>query len=275
MWLCRVHLCCLELRDEPHTSCAGAHCQVWPDFQALLQLRLCSLYSLTEGLAWDLTRQPVVAAMCKWASRAHAILTANADEVKHQAMTVYRAQFREVHRRTGQVLDYTEQLANSLGHLAAVISQLAALNSNMKVTCSSHGLLIFRLSAIQFCLKDSCSCQLPVLLCHAMDRLSGFLGWLQFALFAGRRSTDRRFLLLQNAFCAAHLPNYVGTSAIFAVDRLDAALAADGATSLQERKKHIGATLHVLRRKACRYDANMLNTTPEHGHLLVRKNAAV
>ncbi len=61
----------------------------------------------------------------------------------------------------------------------------------------------------------------------------------QLALFAGRRASDRTFLLLQNLFCAAHLPEYSGTSAVFAVDKIDAALAAQGA-SLSARKAMIG-----------------------------------
>lgn len=41
------------------------------------------------------------------------------------------------------------------------------------------------------------------------------------------------FLLLQNAFCGSHLPNYVGTSAIFAVEKVDAALQNSGVTELE------------------------------------------
>lgn len=64
---------------------------------------------------------------------------------------------------------------------------------------------------------------------------------LQLALFAGRRSTDRMFLLLQNAFCAENMPNYAGTSAIFAVEHIDEALQDAGMTSLEERKEKIGS----------------------------------
>ena len=49
---------------------------------------------------------------------------------------------------------------------------------------------------------------------------------LQIALFAGRRSSDRAFLLLQNWFCAHQLHGYVGTSSIYAVCHLDALLEA-------------------------------------------------
>ena len=63
---------------------------------------------------------------------------------------------------------------------------------------------------------------------------------MQLALFAGRRSTDRLFLLLQNAMCAETLPGYAGTSSIFAVDHIDAALLDCGMTSLQDRQQHIG-----------------------------------
>ena len=69
---------------------------------------------------------------------------------------------------------------------------------------------------------------------------------MQLALFAGRRSTDRMFLLLQNAFCAENLPHYVGTSAILAVEHIDAALQDNGMTSLEERKEKIGDSLTSL-----------------------------
>lgn len=65
----------------------------------------------------------------------------------------------------------------------------------------------------------------------------------KLALFAGRRSTDRLFLLLQNAFCAVNLPNYIGTSAILAVEHIDAALQDAGMTALEERKKKIGVLI--------------------------------
>ncbi len=39
-------------------------------------------------------------------------------------------------------------------------------------------------------------------------------------LFAGRRSTSRRFLLLQNWYCMQYLPHYGGTSAVMAVTLL-------------------------------------------------------
>lgn len=61
----------------------------------------------------------------------------------------------------------------------------------------------------------------------------------QVCLFAGRRSTDRLFLLLQNVFCAHHLPGYIGTSSVFAVKKIDDAFAASG-IALQDRKSIIG-----------------------------------
>lgn len=63
---------------------------------------------------------------------------------------------------------------------------------------------------------------------------------MQLALFAGRRSSDRLYLLLQNAFCAEHLPNYVGTSAVLAMEHIDAGLKACGMTSMEERRMKMG-----------------------------------
>lgn len=59
------------------------------------------------------------------------------------------------------------------------------------------------------------------------------------ALFAGRRSSDRTFLLLQNLFCRQYLERCVGTSSIFAAGYIDQALQENGA-SLEERKLRVG-----------------------------------
>lgn len=61
---------------------------------------------------------------------------------------------------------------------------------------------------------------------------------LSVVLFAGRRSSDRIFLLLQNLFCMWHLNNYAGTSAVLAVRKIDAALARCGYNAA-ERKNTI------------------------------------
>ena len=63
---------------------------------------------------------------------------------------------------------------------------------------------------------------------------------MQTILFAGRRSSDRVFLLLQNIFCAKHLKGYAGTSAVYAVTKVDAALQQLGIADLSERRKFIG-----------------------------------
>ena len=49
------------------------------------------------------------------------------------------------------------------------------------------------------------------------------------------------FLLLQNIFCAQHLKGYAGTSAVYAVAKVDAALQQLGIDDLAERRAHIGA----------------------------------
>jgi hypothetical protein len=64
---------------------------------------------------------------------------------------------------------------------------------------------------------------------------------MQLALFAGRRSTDRVFLLLQTVLCARHLPNYLGSSSIFAATLIDRALRSQGLTRPEERVPHTGA----------------------------------
>ena len=45
-----------------------------------------------------------------------------------------RAQARDLYRRTGILLDRTERLANSLGHLACVVSRLSGLAAPVKVS---------------------------------------------------------------------------------------------------------------------------------------------
>ena len=67
----------------------------------------------------------------------------------------------------------------------------------------------------------------------------------QIALFAGRRSSDRNYLLLQTWFCAHHLKPYIGTSSIYAVTHLDEALTATGVQDPQERKRQIGKALNL------------------------------
>ena len=45
-----------------------------------------------------------------------------------------RAQARDLYRRSGILLDRTERLANSLGHLAGVVSRLSELAAPVKVS---------------------------------------------------------------------------------------------------------------------------------------------
>ena len=58
----------------------------------------------------------------------------------------------------------------------------------------------------------------------------------QEAVFAGRRSSDRLYLLLQNAFCAKALHGYAGTSSVYAVAHLDTALEQQGLSPAQRRE---------------------------------------
>jgi len=68
----------------------------------------------------------------------------------------------------------------------------------------------------------------------------------QMALFAGRRSTDRTFLLLQNLMCAQHLPNYMGTSSVFAVTLIDRTARRLGMSDPDQRRALTGTVLHVV-----------------------------
>lgn len=92
------------------------------------------------------------------------------------------------------------------------------------------------------CLLHVPQAMLSMSLLAAMVLLLGNQLWgaLQIALFAGRRSSDRAYLLLQTWFCAHHLKPYMGTSSIYAVTHLDQALRLEGEQDPQERKKQIG-----------------------------------
>ena len=61
----------------------------------------------------------------------------------------------------------------------------------------------------------------------------------QTALFAGRRISDRGFLLLQNLFCQKHLPGYVGTSSVYAVTLLERAMRVEGMPA-PDRQRAVG-----------------------------------
>ncbi|XRB15301.1 methylcrotonoyl-CoA carboxylase [Pseudoscourfieldia marina] len=68
-------------------------------------------------------------------------------------------------------------------------------------------------------------------LASSLGKLAGTVstlngGWhgLKIALFAGRRSSDRTYLLLQNLFCMRHLVGYVGTSSVQSANLVDGAM---------------------------------------------------
>ena len=69
---------------------------------------------------------------------------------------------------------------------------------------------------------------------------------LQMALFAGRRSTDRKFLLLQNLLCAKHLPNFMGTSSVYAVTLINRIARHAGMCSPEQRHSLTGTFLSAL-----------------------------
>ena len=62
----------------------------------------------------------------------------------------------------------------------------------------------------------------------------------QIALFAGRRSSDRAYLLLQTWFCAHNLKSYIGSSSIFAFSHLSRIMEEEGLHKPEERIQQIG-----------------------------------
>ena len=64
--------------------------------------------------------------------------------------------------------------------------------------------------------------------------------YVQIALFAGRRSSDRAYLLLQTWFCAHNLKNYIGSSSIFAFSHLSRVMQEEGLYQPEERIQQIG-----------------------------------
>ncbi|KAL3134655.1 hypothetical protein ABBQ32_007664 [Trebouxia sp. C0010 RCD-2024] len=119
----------------------------------------------------------------------------NAETTMTQLVQEYtvRAQVRALCNKTGLKIDRTERVANSLGHLAAVVDQLNDLDHPVKI-----------------------------------------------ALFAGRRSSDRAYLLLQTWFCAHNLKKYIGSSNIFACSHLNRILEEEGVHESKERVQQIG-----------------------------------
>ena len=88
----------------------------------------------------------------------------------------------------------------------------------------------------------------------------------QTVLFAGRRSSDRVFLLLQNVYCAKHLKGYAGTSAIYAVAKVDAALRHLGVQDPAERHEAIGSSPVGLRVQG----PSKLATSAEHCYHVIK-----
>jgi hypothetical protein len=66
-------------------------------------------------------------------------------------------------------------------------------------------------------------------------------------VFAGRRSTDKLYLALQNAYCARALNGYAGTSSVYALEILDGTLGRQGIDK-QRRRQMLGAGPKALLR---------------------------
>ncbi|KAK9838087.1 hypothetical protein WJX81_000247 [Elliptochloris bilobata] len=77
------------------------------------------------------------------------------------------------------------------------------------------------------------------------SRLRALPPGVKTALFAGRRITDRGYLLLQNLFCQRHLPGYSGTSSVYAVTLLERAMRAEGIPA-PERQRSVGRLVGTL-----------------------------
>lgn len=77
-------------------------------------------------------------------------------------------------------------------------------------------------------------------LAAAVQRINTEAQDVKVALFAGRRSSDRVFLLLQNHFVRSQIRNFVGSSSILAVSHADSALGLAGVEPVEERVFRIG-----------------------------------
>ena len=159
----------------------------------------------------------------------------------------------QLQRDQGLQLDRTELLANALAHLVLTVQQLNTLPDSMKVNCLSpllsplgpcpaavaeiqQALLVCSAGRARESLQLQQPCSVTVLPTVLLTRAR----CLQTILFAGRRLSDRVILLLQNVFCAKHLKGYAGTSAVYAVAKVNAALQQLGIHHLAERRAHIG-----------------------------------
>ncbi|KAK9809710.1 hypothetical protein WJX73_008711 [Symbiochloris irregularis] len=115
-----------------------------------------------------------------------------------------------------------------------------------------------------------------------VDSLSQLPEGIKTLLFAGRRSTDRAFLLLQNVFCAQHLHNYSGTSSIYAVCKIDAALRSLGSSSSDSQRAKIGPlagthaheVMSITAQLLARYDYLDDHSTALHDHQYAEQGAA-
>jgi len=86
----------------------------------------------------------------------------------------------------------------------------------------------------------------------------------RIALFAGRRSSDRVYLLLQNLFCMLHLKQWIGTSSIAAAECLHSVLMEHSCPGVEvrdgqvDRLTLIGTHAHemqsVTQQLLCKYD---------------------
>ena len=154
-------------------------------------------------------------------------------------------QARDLLRKQGVRIDRTERVANALGHLLGVLQKLSALkDSGVKVSPQaddgSHSMSRPNQTAPD--LSKALDTLVEESLAYAHDHACGRHGMvLQMALFAGRRSTDRTFLLLQNLLCAKHLPNYLGTSSVYAITLVDRTARRLGMSSPDQRHALTGA----------------------------------
>ncbi|KAL4431465.1 hypothetical protein ABPG75_006721 [Micractinium tetrahymenae] len=128
-----------------------------------------------------------------------------------QEVTV-AAQVRRLQRQRGVQLTPTELLGNSLAKLALGVEALAAEAQ-------------FQAQAARLLATPGQPAEAPPAL----------------ALFASRRSTSRRYLLLQNWYCSRHLPLHQGTSAIMAVTLLRQLLQGQQQGEQQEEEEPAGS----------------------------------
>ena len=89
------------------------------------------------------------------------------------------------------------------------------------------------------CILHHCCPLLQDKACIISSVMTSVCASVQIALFAGRRSSDRAYLLLQTWFCGHNLKNYIGSSSMFAFSHLSRVMQEEGLHQPEERLQQI------------------------------------